>query len=223
MDFFFELSTLSFWMEHKGAWYVAMLIPVYIFFPFFYNWVEATDKMRSSKTIAVMIFNTVFGLILYAMNPALFEHLRGVWCAIFFFILGNYIGKPIMENRFNDLPLLIISCLLVALKSIIPGLREFMPMYTLTYALSGVIVAIIASRVFLRCDLKLIRRVLYAGGVYSLEIYLSNLVWIQVFQFWNLARFFDKNGVTTYMAIIVLGIISSVGFGKLSKVISAKI
>ena len=33
--FLYDISTLSFWLEHKGAWYVAMLIPVYLLFPYF--------------------------------------------------------------------------------------------------------------------------------------------------------------------------------------------
>ena len=40
LSFCYELSTLSFWLEHHGAWYVAMLIPVYLVFPIYYDYVE---------------------------------------------------------------------------------------------------------------------------------------------------------------------------------------
>lgn len=39
-SFLFELSTLSYWIEHKGAWYVAALVPIYLIYPFFYKWAD---------------------------------------------------------------------------------------------------------------------------------------------------------------------------------------
>lgn len=36
-EFFYELSTLSFWIDHQGAWYVAMLLPIYLVFPWFFD------------------------------------------------------------------------------------------------------------------------------------------------------------------------------------------
>lgn len=48
INFLYELSTLSFWFEHRGAWYVAMLIPVYLCYPFYYKLIER--KQRGLRT-----------------------------------------------------------------------------------------------------------------------------------------------------------------------------
>lgn len=71
--FFYELSTLSFWIDHQGAWYVAMLVPVYLIFPLFYNWVE--DGNRQNKLIgnfkiaAVGVIVSIATFILSILNP----------------------------------------------------------------------------------------------------------------------------------------------------------
>ncbi len=220
IGFIYELSTLSFWIEHKGAWYVAMLIPVYLIFPLFYKWIESNDKSRFKKTAIIMFLNTVCGLLLYHVNADLFDHIRGIWGSLYFIVLGNYIGKAIKENRFNDIPLLIVSFVLVVLKTAVPILRDYMPMYTLSFALSGIIVAIIISRIFSIFELKYIKGITRYLGGYSLELYLSNLVWIQAFQFWNLERVFGDNGIAAYGLIILLGLFTSILFGKASRKIS---
>ncbi len=46
VKFLYELTTLSFWNEHLGAWYVALLIPLYLIYPFYYNYIESKKRHK---------------------------------------------------------------------------------------------------------------------------------------------------------------------------------
>lgn len=66
LGFLYELSTLSFWIDHQGAWYVAMLIPVYLIFPYFFDWIEGSSgKQKLTRkikiiSICIVTFTVVF-------------------------------------------------------------------------------------------------------------------------------------------------------------------
>ena len=89
INFIYELSTVSFWLEHRGAWYVAMLIPVYLVFPFIYLWIEQSGKYRLHKTVVLLTVNLLGGIALFFDDASLFDHLRSVWCSLFSLLLES--------------------------------------------------------------------------------------------------------------------------------------
>lgn len=215
--FLYELSTLSFWCEHKGAWYIAMLFPVYFVFPFYFQWLEMDQNKRRNKTIFALAVNSVIGIVLYSCNQEFFTHISGVWCCLYFFIYGAFIGKSMKERCFNDMPVLLFGIAIIAIKTLIPLLRNYTPLTLFAYAMAGITVAVISSRVFDALELKLVKRITGFLGEYSLEIYLSNLVWVQIFQFWKLENIFNDQGYAEYSLIIIFGILTSIIFGKVSR------
>lgn len=58
VQFLYELSTLSFWKEHKGAWYVAAIIPIYIIYPLLFRWLEKGKKKLKTGLLIVLILLT---------------------------------------------------------------------------------------------------------------------------------------------------------------------
>lgn len=58
VQFLYELSTLSFWKEHKGAWYVAAIIPIYIIYPLLFRWLEKGKKQLKTGLLIVLILLT---------------------------------------------------------------------------------------------------------------------------------------------------------------------
>ena len=43
-DALLSFTTFDFWLEHKGAWFIAMLIPLYLLSPFFFNLLSGKKK-----------------------------------------------------------------------------------------------------------------------------------------------------------------------------------
>lgn len=90
--FFYELSTLSFWIDHQGAWYVAMLVPVYLIFPLFYNWVEDGNRQnkltRNFKIVAVIVVASIATFIFSILNPQVYSHLSQVFSSAIVYVIG---------------------------------------------------------------------------------------------------------------------------------------
>lgn len=220
LQFIYELSTLSFWVEHKGAWYVAMLFWIYAVYPWFYDWIESEN--RSKKTAISLLVVFVTGVLIFYIDNDLYKHVSNIWCSLIVFIIGHYIGKLVRENRYSGFRLFMISILLFSLKSAVSEIRDIGWIYNISFALLGVAATIGFTWILHIIKSYRLNSILAFLGKYSLEIYLSNLVWIQVFQFWNLNEYFDESGVISYLIIICLGMITSILFGNLSSNIISK-
>ena len=53
--FLLDISSLSFWQYHTGAWYVSMLVPLYLFAPFYVSLFRRTDSKRGLTFIAIIL------------------------------------------------------------------------------------------------------------------------------------------------------------------------
>lgn len=53
-----ELSTLSYWVNYRGAWFIAMLIPIYAFTPLYYSFYNRLKYpiVYSLMIIAIVVF-----------------------------------------------------------------------------------------------------------------------------------------------------------------------
>lgn len=59
----FELSTLSYWVNHQGAWFIAMLIPVYALTPLHYR---ICNKVKSPVLYSSLLI--AFMVVISALN-----------------------------------------------------------------------------------------------------------------------------------------------------------
>lgn len=100
IEFLYEFSTLRFWTEHVGAWYVALLIPLYIVTPILYSVVV---KFRHRTIYAMAI---ITGIILicsiepYSViknNESIIYNILVATKRCVSFCLGLYIG-PMVAN-----------------------------------------------------------------------------------------------------------------------------
>lgn len=217
IGFFYELTTLSFWIEHSGAWYVAMLIPVYVFFPYYYMWVERGNRLiRTSIAFSVIL---ILSILLSVFNGSLYKHLSGVLCSFMIVILGNYIGKSVKEKSFKGRALATFAILLFVAKMFVKPyiLSEWLNSFS--YAFLGIAFSIVGAEVLDKLKCGVINDILSFLGKHSLELYLTNLIWIQFFQFFGIEKVFSNNGIIVYLIIIVLGLISSVFFKKVETVL----
>ena len=73
-SFLLEISTVGFWTQHSSMWYIAMLIPVYAFFPFYSGWIE--KGKRGIKTAAAIMIVFLLMVVIYHIDPSLHQHLQ---------------------------------------------------------------------------------------------------------------------------------------------------
>lgn len=118
--FFYELSTLLFWIDHQGSWYVAMLVPVYLIFPWYYDLVENGNRQnkltRNFKIVAVGVVASIATFILSIINPLVYSHLSQVFSSVIVYIIGYYCAVKIMACKYNGY-LISIICVIFYSKS----------------------------------------------------------------------------------------------------------
>lgn len=222
--FFFDLSTLSFWAEHKGAWYVAMLIPVYIIFPYFYDWSE--KKHRKIKVLGslwgIMMFSFVCSLFL----PDLYDHLSQVFSSIIIYLIGYYYaGRSTKSNR-DGIVLSIFCLVLFTIKAGSPA-KNLTFISNLTWGMLGIPITFSIAWVLYTFRCRWLDSIMGFFGKYSLEMYLWNIFLIQALKSFNVIEALkaqgDIYGYISYSIIIVGGILLSVLYGKLSAFIAKKV
>lgn len=179
LTFLYHWSTLSYWIDHKGAWFICALIPIYLVYPFWYRFSEKEN--RSWRYF--LSFFIYIGLLLFLYNiiPEVFERQQNVWMSVLFFMLGSFAGESIRQRKsdcFWIIPLAAFSFLLQRINI----LAKWFPVNQLSYGFQGICFGLIyigcimvAKKVRLNCIVKWISYFFSKLGKYSLEIYLMNV------------------------------------------------
>lgn len=225
--FFYELSTLSFWRKHQGAWYVAMLIPVYFVFPYFFDWVEGgRPKMltRNRKSISVTVIIIVLTFTISLLNPQLYSHLSQVFSSILMYIVGYYCADKIMVGQYNGWLFSVICIVFYAVKAVTP-LKGVDFINSISWSLLAIPILTVSSRFLSMVKSKLINNFLGFFGECSLEMYLWNIFLIQAIKYFGFiesleGKYGNRGGYIAYGLVVVGGVALSVVYGKLSMLIS---
>lgn len=219
----FDISTLSFWVEHKGAWYVAMLILVYLFFPWYYDWAEKNRTVRVLGSLGVCMG---IAWILSVGNPRLYAHLGQVIVSLIVYIIGYfYAGRDSKNNR-NEIILGIVCVTLFLIKTISP-VKNNAFISGLTWGMLGIPFSFIAGVLLGLIKCSTVDKILEFTGKHSLEMYLCNIFIIQAMGEFGIIESMkangDDSGFFCYSIVIALGVLFSYFYGKLSTEIAKRI
>lgn len=210
--FLLELSTLSFWLHHRGAWYVALIIPLYLLFPFFHNWME--KKQRGIKTIACLVLIWTLMAVLNWWRPSLFNHLNQVLNSLWIFVMGCYYGKKVYEG--SQLPELLVWFAVVLLAMHITPLWQVDFLEGALYSFKGIVVLYLLAYILSVWKGNWIHRVLQWFGRHSLELYLTNIFLIQALKYFEIPLSGNGlQGCLIYLLIVILGMLLSAAFARL--------
>ena len=95
ITFLFNITTISFWTAHEGAWFVAMLLPLYLLTP----WIaKMTDSCRN-RTIPTIILClvSVAGYLIPTTNE-IFKNVQMCLGHVPAFFIGYWIGRGVYEK-----------------------------------------------------------------------------------------------------------------------------
>lgn len=215
--FLYDISTLSFWLEHKGAWYVAMLIPIYFLFPWFYDWAEA--KNRELRVLGSLLGALVLSFVCSITLPSLYEHLAQVFSSVIVYLIGYYYAGLNEKNDRNGIILSTACLILFVIKSISP-LKKLEFVSNLTWSMLGIPFAFISAELLNKLNHNGVNIFLNFFGTYSLEMYLWNIFIIQAMKEFNvldiLKKNGDANGLIAYSIVVAFGCLLSVLYGRIS-------
>lgn len=202
-----KFSTLDYWLHHRGAWYIAMLIPLYAFTPI-YNLV--CKRIEYSKTFQLFFVFLLVALMdchchfqLPILNNVV-ENIRFVLYHLPAFFIGFFLAPYAKENKSISvlymflLPVVVLIAMVTYKFGYWPGLIVF-PL------------VVILCRLF-QYTSTLIMTMLDFFGKISLESYLFNGVmgsWI-VFYLPSLYESeLNYGNYLFYALVLVLGTISA--------------
>lgn len=210
-DFFdclYEFSTIKFWILHKGAWYVALLLPLYIITPPLYRLLEICKKKRLF-VVAVLAFG-IISLCYMDLdninNECWVDNLRWAFQRTVSFVIGMGIAPYVKHGKSVNLLWLFGVCFLfyffvhkIISKNIFMGWCQI-PFFLVVFVY---ILRYLKQK-------KTIYRFICWMGVVSLESYLANIYLCgAIFDFSKRIGWNDAGCYMEYLLVMVLGILLS--------------
>ena len=179
MEFLFRLSALEFYFQKKGTWFVSMLIPLYIVYPFYYRWVES--GRRFAKTAVTVLVIAAVSYAQYTCSPDVYNRLMQVWNSYIVFAVGHYMGEYVKEGKVFPTSVTAVTLLFYSVRAFIPAVKEIAFFGNLGYGLMGIALSVIGAKCLDILQWEYGNRMLRSLGKISFESYLTNHFLITLF------------------------------------------
>lgn len=218
--FLYELSTVSFWAEHHGAWYIAVLVPIYFLFPFYYDWIEKGNHIR--KVYSSIVSFIIASFVLSIVNENTYNHLANVLCSCIAFLLGVLFAYEGNLKKHTIVSVGVTGLLLVCKVS--PFVKSLGVITYFLILMIGVLAVLIVSILLKQFQVKPINAVLSFLGGFSLELYLTNIYLGEAVNVFSIGETLKNMGIPSatlivYSGVVLVGILLSYCFSRLFKVI----
>ncbi len=207
MDCTLSLSALEYWIYHRGAWFVSLIIPIYVITPFLYRLFVRQDKWIVASIIIISL--VIFGS-LPVENHDKINVLYNVQLALSrspSFVLGFAVAQDCKSDKKISLYVL----LLLVVAYIV--LNRIWPHVFLKWLLVPFVLSVLAWFCSWLSESKRIYGLVTYLGMISLESYLLNITLNSLFriiipEYVNSPIFYGR--YLEYFLVIVLGLGASV-------------
>ncbi|MBP3383463.1 MAG: acyltransferase [Tidjanibacter sp.] len=211
-DFLYYVSTAVYWIEHRGAWFIALIIPLYLLSPIFMR--ICTSQRGVYYVLALIAIICVPELFMTDQSCHTLHNILFVLKRVPFFLLGFIAG------RFEEEKIEIKSSWVLLLCVGFAVCYKMLQFFGITIYL---LLPILVLGVLLMCiplisNISLFNRLFVFMGGISLESYLTNIYLGDIFRRGE----FDSK-LLCYLFVVALGILLSVVTNKLStRIIKSK-
>ncbi len=211
LDFFGHLFTIGFWVENFGAWYIAVLIPLYAITPFVGNFIDKS-KRRKVAVGAIVLGLFFVCLIGRGFSTGVLNNIFARFISAPTYFLGYGLGKAVQEKKSITWWICPIFAVLFFALTIIPNRFGFA--YKILYVSLTMFLCVIIR--FVYAHVRWLDAVLCWCGKRSLELYLTNIFLpfvLRAFPVWD--NPWNKGNYIFYTTVIVLGVLISQGVYKI--------
>lgn len=213
-DAFLSITTMDYWLEHKGAWYIALLVPLYLFSPLFYKILSDKKKwwllLIMLVCIEVMSYINTEGLVGHNVLNNIQFALQRVPNYFLGMIVGE-ISKNGVRIKYNKL-LINIFCVLILFFLC----RYLIPNVFTLWLLVPIFIIVLAKLISFVPSVEFVLNTL---GKISLESYLTNIS-INKLLVILIPRYISSelfNGrYLEYFIVVVLGLLVAVLVNRVS-------
>lgn len=215
------MTTLGYWFHHDGAWFVSLLVPLYLLSPWLYN--LRNHKNGILLLLLILLLCVFIGkLDVTKDNNNFFYNFTFALQRCPSFVLGFIIAPWVKcGHKFNIFILLLIGFFLKFILSRFCGVYGSSASFVLVIPICACICCF--SKIKSKCESSIFCKSIgfYIGtclsymGKISLESYLTNSLLLRIV----LAFSLPQSGYLIYLIVIILGIIMSIYINKLSNFI----
>ena len=224
--FLVNVSTLGFWLYHEGAWFVALLIPLYLITPFIYSLFQRLHRINS-KFISWFLFILLCSAIslcgYFDSSSDLFNNFIFAFRRVPSFLLGLWLGPTIkIGAKIRFIILLLMLLLAVFITKV--SHNHIAIMWLLVLPIITLFIMFFSYRNFIIS--RLFNKITLFFGKISLESYLTNIT-VPIFISWAIIlldiEHFNKGNYLMYGISLIVGICLSCGVNSLAALINTKL
>lgn len=216
-------STLGFWLWHMGAWYVALLVPLYFLSPFIYKFLYSYNFCVYKVIILIVFLVIISNVSIESINNEMYyeilKNLQWTFARVPSFIIGMSIA-PLVKNsiKVNSLYIIIPSFVLYVI------IHQINANIFAWWCIVPAIIIIII--LFETIKINLISKFISWMGNVSLESYLANIYLCELIK--DVVNRMENNFLfyghyIEYLIVILLGLFMSGIVYKISGLIIKKL
>lgn len=218
ISFILDLTCVSFYTSHMGAWYVAVILVLYLLYPL----LHVLSKV-SSKVPAILVLVVGVGYFVLSSDKPFpgntaysVENHWGVTAGSIAFLIGQYCAPKVKNEEKYNKKLLLLFAVWVVGKIIWKSAPAKLDV--LLYMLLGIIGVFVWPAFFEKTRFKNLMGLLKKMGKISLELYLTNIYINSLFgkigSPINWIGIKDPYNVGRYFCVLILGVLISAIIAK---------
>lgn len=200
-----ELTTISYWTQHKGVWYIALLIPLYLVFPVWRNWIEHEKARRPIKVILSIVILCIATSVL-PKKILICDNIANAFCKVPSLMIGYYFGKKAYEKRaIRWFEVIILICIPVLGK--ITGASQVLRYTWISVGACLTLIATIVGKIFLEIAPRLYKE-FSKLGIITLEMYICNIYirdWCILNGYFSWIHINSTQQRMSYFCIVIIG------------------
>lgn len=163
--FVYYISFASYWVEHVGLWFLALLVPLYILTPALFLLFDS--RFRYLNLFISLVIVLVASAIPFDNSSETISTIQGCLSRIPCYLVGLCIGKDI-QNKRDGLIFLILPFTLYVIMKVLPFPFEIYKGWILALLITGLIIVILE-----KTNNNSLVKPLAMLGKYTLELYIG--------------------------------------------------
>lgn len=215
-----NFSTINYWLNHRGAWFIAMLIPLYAITPLHYlecNRTNAATTYNMAVVLSLVVMACIKVDFSCVFAAKLFDNIQFVTFRLPAYFIGYMLAPYAKEDKSVSLVWMLIIPLIV-----VAAMRFLHFGYWPGFL---VLPLVVFSCCILRHTGCVARKTLSFFGKISLESYLFNTTIgsVLIFLFPKIHEsYLNNNGYLHYVAILIIGTLLAYSVNKICERIILK-
>lgn len=116
----YYLSFASFWLEHIGLWFVALLLPLYFVSPFLLKLIRRSEWWVIGLVVLPLVISVIPNEIENSPYTEIFNNIQIVSSRIPCYVIGLWIGKKVMNKEHISIIWFVLLLVLFVIFKFIP-------------------------------------------------------------------------------------------------------